>query len=146
MPPDTQQRFPAPPATGGAHWQQPLNGFLQFLGDAEGDLLARLDLDRLAGGRVAAHAGGALSHLENAEPADANAVSLLQVLGDQADEIAEDCLGLLLRHLMIFRELRRQVPHRDGRLLARGWCFGHRLTSSLSGLWDILEVTIRRNR
>src|SRR5712691_2531278 len=75
--------------------------FLQFLGGAEGDLLAGLDLNGLAGRRVAAHAGGALSHLQDAEAADANSVALLQVLGDEVNEAAEHRLGLLLRKLMI---------------------------------------------
>jgi hypothetical protein len=43
------------------------NGFFEFLGGAEGDLLAGLDFDRFAGGRVAAHAGGALAHLQNTQ-------------------------------------------------------------------------------
>jgi hypothetical protein len=33
------------------------DGFFEFLGGAKGDLLAGLDLDRLAGGGIAAHAG-----------------------------------------------------------------------------------------
>ena len=60
-----------------------LDGFLEFLGGAEGNLLAGLDLDRLAGGGVAAHAGGALADLEDAEADDTDALALLQVLGDQ---------------------------------------------------------------
>ena len=40
--------------------------FLQFLGRAEGNLFARLDLDRLASGGVAAHASGTLADLKNA--------------------------------------------------------------------------------
>jgi NADH-quinone oxidoreductase subunit A len=56
------------------------DGFLEFLGRAEGDLLAGLDVDRLAGGGVAAHAGGALAHLEDAEADDADALALLQAL------------------------------------------------------------------
>src|ERR1700733_8122549 len=42
------------------------DGFLQFLGGAESPLLARLDLDGLARGGVAADAGGALADLEDA--------------------------------------------------------------------------------
>src|SRR5690349_9124668 len=57
-----------------------LDRFLQFLGGAESDFPARLDLDGLAGGRIAAHARGALSHDENSEPADADAIAFLEVL------------------------------------------------------------------
>src|SRR5262249_8556204 len=56
--------------------------FLQFLGGAERDLLARLDLNRFAGRRIASHARRALAHLQDAEPADPDAVALLQVLRD----------------------------------------------------------------
>src|SRR6478672_4264445 len=49
-----------------------LDGFLQLLRRTEGDLLARLDLDRLARCRIAAHAGGALPDLQDAETTDAN--------------------------------------------------------------------------
>ena len=44
-----------------------VDGFLEFLGGAEGDFLAGLDLDGLAGSRVAAHARGALADLQDAE-------------------------------------------------------------------------------
>src|SRR5436190_9922036 len=72
----------------------------QFLGRTEGDLLARLDLNRLARCRVAPHARSAFAHYEDAKPADANAVALLEMLGQQTDQIAENGLGLLLRHFM----------------------------------------------
>src|SRR5690349_17103925 len=49
------------------------DGFLEILGGAEGDFLARLDLDRLAGRRIASHAGRALAHLQDAEAGHANA-------------------------------------------------------------------------
>src|SRR6202521_2907160 len=77
-----------------------LDRFLEFLGGAEGDLLARLDLDRLAGGRIAPHASGALADLKDAETADAEAVAFLQVLRHQADEVAENRFGLLFCHFM----------------------------------------------
>jgi hypothetical protein len=35
---------------------------------------------------------------------------------------------------MVFRELGREIPHRDRRLLARRCCLGHCLTSSFRGL------------
>ena len=81
-----------------------LDGFLQFLGSAEGNLLARLDVDRFTGGRVAAHAGGALANLENAEADDADTLALLEVLGDLGDQIAEDGFSGLLRQLVLFGE------------------------------------------
>src|SRR5581483_1468095 len=82
---------------------------------AEGDLLRRLDLDRLAGGGVAAHARGALADLEDAEPNDADALALLQVLGDQRDGVVQDGLGLLLGDLLIFGDRRREMLQGDGR-------------------------------
>src|SRR5437588_13104290 len=88
--------------------------FLQLLGGAEGDLLARLDLDRLAGRRVAAHAGGALAHLQDAEPADSDAVALLEMLDDHADQISEDRLRVLFRYLVIGGRAGRAVRGRDG--------------------------------
>ena len=48
--------------------------FLEFLCGPEGDFLAGLDLDGLAGGGVAAHARGALPHLQDAEARDADVV------------------------------------------------------------------------
>src|SRR5690242_12345585 len=84
----------------GTKCHQSLDGFLQFLGGAERDLLARLDLDRLAGRRVAAHACGALAHLQDAEAADADAVTFLEVLDDEVDHVVQDQLGGLLGELM----------------------------------------------
>ena len=78
-----------------------VDSFLELLGGAEGNLLARLDLDRLAGRGIAAHARGALADHEDAEPVEADAVALLEVLGEEADQIAEKGLGLLLRHFMV---------------------------------------------
>src|SRR5882724_6900121 len=86
-----------------------LDGFLEFLGGAERHLLAGLDLDRLAGGRVAAHAGGALADLEDAEADQADAVALLEVLDDQADDVVEDAFGILLRHFAAVGQLGGEV-------------------------------------
>src|SRR5690348_15928773 len=57
-----------------------LDRLFQLFRGAEGDLLARLDLDGFAGGRVAAHAGGALAHDEDAKTVEADTRALLQVL------------------------------------------------------------------
>src|SRR6478735_8272326 len=66
------------------------DGFLEFLGGAERDLLAGLDRERLAGGGVAAHAGGALADLEDAEPHDTDPFALLQVLCNFSDHVGQD--------------------------------------------------------
>src|ERR1043166_8423685 len=50
------------------------DGFFEILGGAEGDFLARLDLDRLAGRRIASPAGRALAHLPDAEAGPAGAL------------------------------------------------------------------------
>src|SRR5690606_38224282 len=98
--------------------------FLEFLGGAEGNLLRRLDLDLLAGRRVAAHAGGALTHLKDTEPANANALAFLEALDHQADHVAEDSLGSLLRHIVVLRQFGGEMLKGDGR---RGSCLrgGH---------------------
>src|SRR5262245_65000381 len=75
-----------------------LDRFLEILRDAEGDLLRRLDLDRLAGGRVAAHARRTMPHLQDAQARDADLVALLEVPHDQADEFLEGAGGVLLGH------------------------------------------------
>src|SRR5450631_769369 len=97
---------------------------LEVLGGAEGDFLARLDLDRLAGPRVAAHARGALAHLKDAEPGDLHPLALLQVLGDQTDEFFNHLLALLLCELVLLREGVGQLLGSD-RLWGLGlrhWC------------------------
>src|SRR6266851_6174330 len=111
-----------------------LDGFLEFLGRTEGDLLAGLDVDRFAGGGVAAHAGGTLADLEDAEADDADALALLQVLGDHGDHVAENGFRLLLRQFLILGDRRCQVLQRNG-----GWgrCFlRHIWPSSLLMPWE----------
>src|SRR4026207_35287 len=100
--------------------------FLQLLGGAEGDLLRRLDLDRLAGRRVAAHARRALADLQHAETADADLVALLQVLGDHRHQVLEHRGGLLLRDVVRFRERSPELAERDSIDLRSGF-FSHRL-------------------
>src|SRR5262245_4733671 len=66
-----------------------LDGCLEILGGTECDLLAGLDFDGFAGCRVAAHARRPFADQQDAQARDANALALLQMLGDvlhQADE------------------------------------------------------------
>src|SRR5205085_5863333 len=112
------------------------DGFLQLLRGAEGDLLARLDLDRLAGGGVAAHAGGALAHLQDAEAADADAIALLQMLHDDIDHAAEDRLGLFLGEFVPFGDVRRNVLQGNGGSRRLGWGGRHGSLSPLSDRWE----------
>src|SRR5450830_1302976 len=86
---------------------------LEFLGGAEGHPFARLDLDRLAGRRIAAHAGGTLAHLQDAEPGDSYPLAFLQVLSDQADEVLQHLLALLLGKLMLVRKCVGQMLSGD---------------------------------
>src|SRR5262245_12564801 len=94
--------------------------FLQLLCGAEGDLLARLDMDGLAGGGVATHAGGAPAHLQDAKADDADAIALLQVLGDPGHNVGQDALGLLLGQFLLLRDGSREMFEGDGR---RTSCF-----------------------
>ena len=77
---------------------------LECLGGAEGYLFAGLDLDRLTGHRIAAHAGSAITHHQNSEPGDLHALALLQVLGDQADQVFQHFPTLLLCEVMLLRQ------------------------------------------
>src|SRR5580658_4676956 len=97
-----------------------LDRFFEFLGGAERDLLAGLDLDGLAGGRIAAHARGAFAHLQDAQPADADALALLEVLDDIADQPAENGLSLFLRQFVILPQARREMLQCHGSRC----CFG----------------------
>src|ERR1044071_6226901 len=79
-----------------------LDRFLQFLGGAERNLLGRLDLDRLAGGGIAAHTRTALAHHQDAQSVETDAGALLQVLGDQTNRVFQNCVGALLGEFMLF--------------------------------------------
>src|SRR4029077_5431959 len=91
-----------------------LDGFLEILGDAEGGLLRRLDLDRRAGGRVAAHARRTIADLKDAEARDADLIALLEMLHDQADEIVEAAGRVLLGHAGLLGQFGRDLGQRNG--------------------------------
>src|SRR5579864_7100601 len=80
------------------HWaaaESRSDGFLELLGGAERHLLAGLDLDRLAGGGIAAHPRRALAYDKDTESADADPIALLQVLHHHVDHAVKHGLGLL---------------------------------------------------
>src|SRR3954454_16833496 len=82
---------------------------LELLGRPEGNLLAGLDLDRLAGCRIAPHPGGTRAHLEDPEAGDADLGALLQVLGEALHERAEDRFDLALRQVVALGQPGRQL-------------------------------------
>src|SRR5690348_5600577 len=92
----------------------------EFFRGAEGHFLRGLDLHRLTRRRVAAHAGGALAHHENAETDEANAIAFLEVLGEAGHQVVEQSFGLLLRHVVALGQFGREMFRRDGGLL--GFC------------------------
>jgi len=67
---------------------------------------------------LAAHAGGALAHHQDARPPIRMRSPFLSAWY-QADQVPEHALGLFLRHLVGFREICREMLHGDGRLGAR---------------------------
>src|SRR6266404_4335897 len=119
------------------------DGFLQLLGRAEGNLLAGLDVDRFAGGGVAAHAGGALAHLEDAEADDADALALLEMLGDTGDQIVENGFCGFFRQFVLFRQGCCEMLERDGR---RGRCFFRHIwpSSFVDGLETLSVSGLKR--
>src|SRR5262249_1146589 len=75
--------------------------FLEVLRRAERNLLAGLDLDGLAGCRIAAHARCALPDLKDAETRDANPLALLEMLGDEANQALQQFFAAAFGELML---------------------------------------------
>src|SRR6185503_16122756 len=85
----------APPKRGQANVDRiDLDGCFELLRSAECDLLAGLDLDSLAGSGVAPHACRTLAHLQDAEAVEADALALLEVLGNRSDHVHEHGVDL----------------------------------------------------
>ena len=80
---------------------QRLNCCFQFLGRAKSDLLAGFDLNRLAGRRIAPHASGSFSYLQDAKPRNSYSFALLQMFGDQGDEIVDEFAPRPFRQLVL---------------------------------------------
>ncbi len=110
--------MPPPAGADGAgltYLRQRLNRHLQVLGWPESDFLARFDLDGFSGRRVSPHAGGALPDLQDAKSRNPDPLAFLEMLGDQAYEIAEDRLALAFREFMIGRQPCDGLPSSEAR-------------------------------
>src|SRR5256712_11160894 len=82
---------------------------LEGLGDREADLLARRDLDRLAGLRVAPHARLHLAQAEDSETRDLDRLTLFHGLDHGIDHRREDHIDLLSTRAGAFGEPRHQL-------------------------------------
>jgi len=91
-----------------------LDCFFEFLGGTEGDLLAGLDLDRFAGGRIAPHPRWTLADLQDAEAAEANAPAFLEMTSDRLDHASEHVVGLGLRNVVGLGQDSGQMAERYG--------------------------------
>src|SRR5262249_2327107 len=92
---------------------QGLDGFFQFFGCSESDFLAGPNLNRLAGRRVAPHAGGSFSNLQYAEPRNSDSFTLLQMLGDQTDEVVQEFAPRAFRQLVFFGQACAELGERN---------------------------------
>jgi hypothetical protein len=121
-----------PPLTG-------LYSLAEVLGSAEGDLLAGLDLQRLARRRVAAHASRALADLKGAKAGDTDFRALLQVLADERDGRGKNAVRLLLGQALGLADRNGELTERDklryGRLRGLGGGFRGRSRLGLRGCW-----------
>jgi len=86
---------------------------LQLLGCAKCDLLACLDLDRFAGGRIAPHSRWPLPDLKDAKTSNSDTFSLLEMLGNETNKIVEQRLPLPFRQLMLLGQAGREMLESD---------------------------------
>src|SRR5262245_32126946 len=95
--------MPPPAGADGAglsYLRQLLDRHLQVLGWPECDFLARFDLDGFSGRGVSPHASRALPDLQDAKTRNPDPFAFLEMLGDQAHEVAEDRLALAFREFI----------------------------------------------
>ena len=92
---------------------QGLDGFFQFFGCSESDFLAGPNLNCLAGRRIAPHASGSLSNLQYAEPSNSDSFTLLQMLGDQTDEVVQEFAPRAFRQLVFFGQACGELGERN---------------------------------
>jgi hypothetical protein len=74
---------------------------LQFLGRTKCDLLAGFDLDRFASCRIAPHSSWSLPDLKDAKTSNSDTFSLLEMLGNETNKLAEQGLSLPFGQLLL---------------------------------------------
>ena len=111
---------------------QELDGFFQFFGCSESDFLAGPNLNCLAGRRVAPHASASFSNLQYAEPRNSDSFTLLQMLGDQTDEVVEEFASRAFCQLMLFGQARGELGQRNGNFIRHGIPLGARIARRCS--------------
>src|SRR4029078_13033896 len=97
---------------------------LLIRGGPESHPLARFDLDGLSSRRIPAHAGCARAYLQDGGARNPDALTFLEMLGDQAHKVAEDRLPRAFRELMILGQPCRQMLERNGAIFGSRWWFG----------------------
>jgi len=94
------------------------NRDLQILGRPECDFLACFDLDDLAGRRIAPHASGSFSYLQDAKPGNSYSFALLQMLGDQSDQVVKEFALRPFRQLVLFGQACGELGKRNRKLVS----------------------------
>src|SRR6516225_1047792 len=77
---------------------------LQGKARAEGDLLASLNLDRLTGRRIAAHASSPIPYAQNSKTGNLHLFALLKMLPNHFGELFQHLPTLLLGEFMLLRQ------------------------------------------
>src|SRR5215831_5768252 len=78
--------------------------YLQGKARAEGDLLASLNLDRLTGRRIAAHASSPIPYAQNSKTGNLHLFALLKMLPNYFGELFQHLPTLLLGKFMLLRQ------------------------------------------
>src|SRR3954453_20795551 len=106
----------------------------EFLRGPERYLPARLDLDRLSGRGITAHACGSILHLKDAESTNPHAVARLEMIDQLGEHLSEHGVGLLLRQPVAFDDAGGELLQRNsGRRSRLNRSFDLPLGSSFAG-------------
>ncbi len=86
---------------------------LQLLGRTKCDLLACFNLEGFASCRIAPYSSWSLPDLQDAKTSNPNSLTLLEMLGDQTNELVEQRLSLPLRQLVLLGQAGRKMLESD---------------------------------